>query len=71
MTTESNLLTQHAVPPVANCAPSGSIVFRTVIDVVPLEKLLKEIDVREKKRKCDGSQNAGEKKGKRDAVVVD
>jgi hypothetical protein len=30
MSLEANLLTQHAVPPVAEAGPSGSIVFRTI-----------------------------------------
>lgn len=41
MTLEANLATQHAVPPVAESGPSGSIVFRSIttrIDVLKAEK---------------------------------
>ena len=35
MTLEANLLTQHAVPKMEGAGPSGSIVFRTIAEVVP------------------------------------
>ena len=38
MTVEANLKTQHAVPEVDEADPSGSIVFRSIKDVVPRPK---------------------------------
>ena len=35
MTMEANLRTQHGVPEVAGAGYSGSMVFRTIIDIVP------------------------------------
>ena len=38
MTLEANLLTQHGVPEVPECGPSGSWVARTIVEHVPYGK---------------------------------
>jgi hypothetical protein len=43
MTLEANLLTQHAVPPVEEAGPSGSIVFRTITKTVSIEGVAKQL----------------------------
>ena len=43
MSLEANLLTQHAVPPVPEAGPSGSIVFRTITRVVTVDEAAKEL----------------------------
>ena len=43
MTLEANLKTVHAVPPVKTSGNSGSIVFRTITEVVPWDKLEKKV----------------------------
>ncbi len=39
MTLEANLLTQHSVPVLDEAGPSGSIVFRTITEVVKPQQL--------------------------------
>lgn len=43
MTMEANLKTQHAVPPVEEAGPSGSIVFRTITKTVSMAETAKEL----------------------------
>ena len=43
MTMEANLKTQHAVPPVDEAGPSGSIVFRTITKTVSMAETAKEL----------------------------
>jgi len=43
MTVKANLLTKHGVPVVEESGPSGSIVFRTIKTLVPLDKASKEL----------------------------
>ena len=43
MTLEANLKTQHAVPPVDESGPSGSIVFRTIDTVMDLHRVAREL----------------------------
>ena len=44
MTVEANLKTQHAVPEVDEADPSGSIVFRSITDVVPREEYARHLE---------------------------
>ena len=60
MTLEANLQTEHAVPVVAECLTTGSIVFRTIKTVVPVAKMLRSI----------AKAKYGEKKRKRDDGVA-
>ena len=48
MTREVTLQTQHAVPPVAEGGPSGSIVFRTITRVVKVDEAAKEMNKRKR-----------------------
>ena len=43
MTTEANLMTQHAVPKVEKAAASGSIVFRTIPTLMSMERTASEL----------------------------
>lgn len=55
MTLEANLQTKHAVPEVDECGPSGSIVFRTITDAVPWEKLQAELRKMDEKEAAAGT----------------
>ena len=56
MTVEANLKTQHAVPEVDEADPSGSIVFRSITDVVPREEYARRLgSARANKRKRKGA----------------
>jgi hypothetical protein len=48
MTLEANLMTQHAVPKVEEAGPSGSLVFRTIDEVVPFDRALAAVSKRQR-----------------------
>ena len=50
MNMTGNLSTQHAVPEVEDAGMSGSIVFRTIVDVIPPAQVEKELAKRGVKR---------------------
>ena len=50
MTQAGNISTQHAVPEVEEAGMSGSIVFRTITDVIPPAQVEKELAKRGMKR---------------------
>ena len=52
MTLEANLLTRHGVPEVAEAGPSGSLVFRSIMDTVSWAKLEKKLDTASRKRRA-------------------
>ena len=39
----ANLIVKHAVPPMADCGPSGSLTFRNITTVVPWAQVRKEV----------------------------
>ena len=61
MTLAANLATKHGVPAVEQAGSSGSVVFRTITDVVPWERLQHELE------KLDAQEEATSA-GKRKAV---
>ena len=57
MTLEANLRTQHGVPEVPECGPSGSWVTRTIFEHVPYMKA-KRTERKKRKEEGDDTEHA-------------